>query len=59
MKRVRLTESDLHKIVKKSVKRYLNEAENGGWYVDDCPSDHAAREFGTGASQACVPTDGQ
>ena len=35
MKRVRLTENDLHNIVKKSVKRYLNEAENGGWYVDD------------------------
>ena len=31
---IRLTESDLHRIVKESVKRAINEAENGGWIVD-------------------------
>ena len=34
MKRIRLTESDLHRIVKESVNRVINEAENGGWVVE-------------------------
>ena len=32
--KIRLTESDLHRIVKESVNRVINEAENGGWVVE-------------------------
>lgn len=35
MRRIALRESDLNNIVKKSVRRYLNEADSYGWYVDD------------------------
>jgi len=35
MRRIKkLTESDLHNIVRKSVNRILNEAESGGWVVE-------------------------
>lgn len=34
-RRIRLSESDLHKVIKESVKRCLNEADSYGWYVDD------------------------
>ena len=40
-KRIRLTESDLHRIVKESVKRVINEAENGGWVVDTSEAQEA------------------
>ena len=33
-KLIRLTESDLHKIVKESVNRMLNEWEYAGWVND-------------------------
>lgn len=39
--KVRLTESDIHNIVKRSVKRILNEAENGGWVVDSSEAQEA------------------
>lgn len=31
---IRLTESDLHKIIKESTKKIIKEAESGGWVVD-------------------------
>lgn len=34
-RRIRLSESDLHKVIKETVKRCLNEADSYGWYVDD------------------------
>ncbi len=34
-KKIKLTESDLHNIVKQSVKRILKEASDEGWEVDD------------------------
>jgi len=33
-KKIRLTESDLQKIVQKSVKRILKEGESEGWVVE-------------------------
>lgn len=47
---VKLTESDIHKIVKESVNKILSEAENGGWVVDSSEAEEAynmaAEEFG-------------
>lgn len=47
---IRLTESDLHNIVKESVNRILKEAEDGGWVVDSSEAqeayDLAAQEMG-------------
>ena len=40
-RRVRLTESDLHRIIRSSVKRVLNEANNGGWVVDTSEAQEA------------------
>ena len=34
-KTIRLTESDLKRMVMETVKRTLNEAENNGWVVED------------------------
>ena len=49
-KLIRLTENDLHKIVKESVTKMLHEAENGGWVVDSSEVqeayDLAANEWG-------------
>lgn len=41
MKRIRLTESDLHRIVKESVNRVINEAEDGGWVVETSEAQEA------------------
>lgn len=41
-KLIRLTESDLHRIVKESVKRILNEKELGGETFHNTPEDWAA-----------------
>ena len=44
--RIRLTESDLHKIVKESVKRILNEVEFGGESLHgNNPEDWAAMRY--------------
>ena len=40
-KLIRLTESDLHNLVEKSVNRILKEAENGGWVVDTTEAQEA------------------
>ena len=41
MKTMRLTEKDLHNIVKESVNRIIKEAENGGWVVDSSEAQEA------------------
>ena len=41
MKRITLTEKDLHKVVKEAVQRYLNEAESYGWVVEDSEVEEA------------------
>lgn len=41
MKTMKLTEKDLHNIVKESVKRIIKEAENGGWVVDSSEAQEA------------------
>ena len=38
---IRLTESDLHRIVKESAKRIIKEAESGGWVVDSSEAQEA------------------
>lgn len=38
---IRLTESDLHKIVKESTERIIKEAESGGWIVDTTEAQEA------------------
>ena len=38
---IRLTESDLHNIVKESAKRIIKEAESGGWIVDTTEAQEA------------------
>lgn len=40
-KLIRLTEKDLHRIVKESTKRVIKEAENGGWVVDTTEAQEA------------------
>jgi len=40
-RRIRLSESDLNRVIKESVKRCLNEADSYGWYVDDNNPDKA------------------
>ena len=40
-RKIRLTETDIHNIVKRSVKKVLNEAENGGWVVDTSEAQEA------------------
>ena len=40
-KLIKLTESDLHRIVSESVKRMLSEAEDGGWIVDESEAQEA------------------
>ena len=34
MKKIKLTEHDIHNIIRKSVNKILQEAEDGGWTVD-------------------------
>ena len=43
MKRVimRLTDKELHRIVKESVDRIVQEAESGGWVVDSSEAEEA------------------
>ncbi|MBP5458057.1 MAG: hypothetical protein J6Y37_16335 [Paludibacteraceae bacterium] len=42
MKRnIRLTESDFNRIIRRTVKKALNEAENGGWVVDASEAERA------------------
>ena len=41
MKTMRLTEKDLHNIVKESVNRIIKETENGGWVVDSSEAQEA------------------
>ena len=41
MKATRLTEKNLHNIVKESVNRIIKEAENGGWVVDSSEAQEA------------------
>lgn len=41
MKTMRLTEKNLHNIVKESVNRIIKEAENGGWVVDSSEAQEA------------------
>lgn len=41
MKRIIITESDLHRIVKESVNRVINEAEDGGWVVETSEAQEA------------------
>ena len=42
MKKVlRLTESDLHKIIKESAKKIIKEAESCGWVVDTAEAQEA------------------
>ena len=41
MKTLRITEKDLHNIVKESVNRIIKEAENGGWVVDSSEAQEA------------------
>ena len=43
MKRLmkRLTDKELHRIVKESVDRVVQEAENGGWVVDSSEAEEA------------------
>ena len=43
MKRVikRLTDKELHRIVKESVDRVVQEAESGGWVVDSSEAEEA------------------
>ena len=47
---MRMTESDLHDIVKESVNKILREAESGGWVVDSSEAQEAynlaAQELG-------------
>lgn len=38
---IRLTEQDIHRIVKESVNRVLKEAESGGWVVDSSEAEEA------------------
>lgn len=38
---IRLTESDLQKIVKESAQRIIKEAESGGWVVDTTEAQEA------------------
>lgn len=38
---IRLTESDIHNIVKESVNKILKEAENGGWIIDSSEAQEA------------------
>ena len=38
---IRLTENDIHKIVKKSVNKILKEAESFGWVVDSSEAQEA------------------
>ena len=40
-KLIRLTEKDLHRIVKESAKRVIKEAESGGWVVDSSEAQKA------------------
>ena len=40
-KTIRLTESDIHNIVKESVNKMLKEAENGGWIIDSSEAQEA------------------
>ena len=40
-KLIRLNKSDLHQIIKESVNRVINEAENGGWIVDTSEAQEA------------------
>ena len=40
-KLIRLNKSDLHQIIKESVNRAINEAENGGWIVDTSEAQEA------------------
>lgn len=44
-KKVRITESDLHNIIKESVKRIIKEGESGGWVVDDSEAQEALQMF--------------
>ena len=47
---IRLTEGQLKKIVSESVRRMLNEAENGGWVVENDEAwdayEYACQELG-------------
>ena len=63
MKRIRLTESDLHRIVKESVKRALNEGESFFWnssnqHLKDSVMDNQSKKFNeaNNALQSIVPT---
>jgi len=38
---IRLGESELKRMISESVKRILNEAENGGWVVDSSEAQEA------------------
>ena len=40
-KLIRLTESDLQKIVKETAQRIIKEAESGGWVVDTTEAQEA------------------
>lgn len=56
--KITLTESDLHRIVKESVEKILNEAESDGWFVDSSEADEAydmaAQEFGSNELNAAI-----
>ena len=47
---IKLTEADLHKMIRESVKKIISEAENGGWVVDTTEAQEAyelaVRELG-------------
>ena len=43
--RIRLSESQLRRIVKESVRRMLNEAEDGGWVVETDEAEKAYEYF--------------
>lgn len=47
---IKLTEADLHKMIRESVNKILTEAENGGWVVDTTEAQEAyelaVRELG-------------
>jgi hypothetical protein len=55
---IRLTESDLHRIVKESAKRIIKEVESGGWVVDASEAEEAynmaAEEFGNEELNAAI-----
>lgn len=57
-KLIKLTESDLHKIVKETVSRILNEGESYGWTVDPSEAEEAynmaAEEFGNEELNAAI-----